>query len=230
MFIECKDLTYRYPDTDAYVFKSLSCRISGPGFHSLFGPSGVGKTTLAKVMARQITDFSGDMFTHDISRTLYCYNVERLPGWYSVGDHLEEVTPDVSKDRVDDIIRFFGLGACLTSRFAQLSLGQQNRINLARYLLQEFDALIMDESLANVDEPTREHIIFRIKEIFPTKAFIYISHNVLEVSKFCDQIIVLRSPYKTPQAVPVNGQDYRAGMPLEKKDLELTMLGVVNAT
>jgi ABC-type nitrate/sulfonate/bicarbonate transport system ATPase subunit len=181
-------------------------------------------------MAEQITGFSGNIATHDIGRILYCYNVERLPGWYSVGDHLEEVTPGVSNGTVDDIIRHFRLEACLKSRFAQLSLGQQNRVNLARYLLQDFDALIMDESLANVDEPTRQHIILEIKEMFPTKSFIYISHNVLEVSKFCDQIFVLRSAHKSPQAVCVVGRDHREGVPLKNRDLELTMLEVLHAS
>ena len=52
----------------------------------------------------------------------------------------------------------------MKSRFAQLSLGQQNRTNLTRYLLQDFDLLIMDESLANVDELTKEKIILKIKD------------------------------------------------------------------
>ena len=48
-------------------------------------------------------------------------------------------------------------------RFAQLSMGQCNRVNLVRYLLQTFGILIMDESLANVDEPTRQTIILQNK-------------------------------------------------------------------
>ncbi len=59
----------------------------------------------------------------------------------------------------------------MESRFAQLSLGQQNRTNLTRYLLQDFDLLIMDESLANVDEITKEKIIQKIKEMFPNSLF-----------------------------------------------------------
>jgi ABC-type Mn2+/Zn2+ transport system ATPase subunit len=117
----------------------------------------------------------------------------------------------------------------LNARFTQLSLGQQNRINLTRYLLQDFDVLIMDESLANVDEATREQIILKIKDMFPTKSFLYISHNVLEVSKFCMEILVLRSPYKSPQTVCVTGQDFKEGRPLKKQDLELTMLEVAHA-
>ena len=230
MLLECKNTTFQYPNTDTYVFKDLTCRVSGPGFHALFGPSGVGKTTLARIMAREITKFSGEITAERVNNVLYSYNLERLPGWCSVGNHLAEVAPDSNKNRLDDLVRSFGLQACLGSGFARLSLGQQNRVNLTRYLLQDFDLLIMDESLANVDEVTREQIILKIKEMFPGKCFLYISHNVLEVSKFCKQILVLRGPRKIPQVMSIAGQDLARRQTLKKKDLELTMLEIVHAS
>ena len=230
MLLECKNLTFKYSQTAAYVFKDLTCRVCGPGFHALFGPSGVGKTTLAKMMAGEIKSYSGEITAERIDNVLYSYNLERLPGWYSVGNHLAEVGPNSDKDRMDDLMGSFGLQECLGSGFAQLSLGQQNRINLTRYLLQDFDLLIMDESLANVDEVTREQIILKIKETFPEKCFLYISHNVIEVSKFCGQILVLRGPHKSPQAVSIPGQDLGKRQDLKKKDLELTMLEIMHAS
>jgi ABC-type bacteriocin/lantibiotic exporter with double-glycine peptidase domain len=115
------------------------------------------------------------------------------------------------------------------SRFAQLSLGQKNRINLIRYLLQDFQMLIMDESLANVDEVTREKIILNIKALFPDKFFIYISHNIIEVSKFCRDILVLAGTGRHRPAAVVNGQDLQNGQPLERQRLETTMLEIMNA-
>ncbi|UCD86718.1 MAG: ATP-binding cassette domain-containing protein [Desulfobacterales bacterium] len=230
MLLECQNITFQYPNTDTYVFRDLTCQVSGPGFHALFGQSGVGKTTLAKMMAREMNGFSGEIAAEQMKHVLYSYNLESLPGWYSVGDHLAEVTPQPNKGAIDDLIASFGLQACLGSRFAQLSLGQQNRMNLARYLLQDFDLLIMDESLANVDEVTREQIIMKIKEMFPQKSFLYISHNVMEVSKFCKQILVIRGPHKSPQAVSISGQDLAARQALANEDLELTMLEVMHAS
>ena len=229
MLLEFKDITYRYPGANKEVFKGLTCNISTPGFHALFGPSGVGKTTLAKMMIGGVNGFSGEISTNGMDHILYTYNLERLPGWSSVRDHLVRTTPASNKNRIDELVDAFGLADCMQSRFARLSLGQQNRTNLARYLLQDFDLLIMDESLANVDEVTKEKIILTMKTLFPERCFLYISHSVAEVAKFCRQILVLRGRHRNPQTVSLLGQDYAGGRELVKKDIEHTMLEIVNA-
>jgi ABC-type nitrate/sulfonate/bicarbonate transport system ATPase subunit len=230
MLLELKDLNYKYSGSVSDVFRDLSCRVTEPGFHALFGPSGVGKTTLAKMITGEISGFSGKISSHGMNKVLYTFNLERLPGWYNIQEHLEAITPETNKEKIKELVKSFGLQSCLHSRFAQLSLGQQNRTNLTRYLLQDYDLLIMDESLANVDEITKEKIILKIKAMFPERCFLYISHNVVEVSKFCKQILVLRSHHKNPQAVSLQGQDIRDGRALNKMELEQSMLEIVNAS
>jgi len=230
MLLECKDISYQYPGMEAMVFEGLNCSLATPGFHGLFGQSGVGKSTLAKLVAGEIHGSAGDVVVKDIAGILYSYNLERLPGWSGVGEHIAKVTPAERKSMMQDLLQSFGLSAVLDSRFSQLSLGQKNRVNLTRYLLQDFGLLIMDESLANVDEATREQIILTVKKTFPEKCFLYISHSVMEVSKFCKSILVLRGVDKKPQVVTVTGQDYAEGRPLDRKKLEQTMLEIVNAS
>jgi ABC-type multidrug transport system ATPase subunit len=229
MLLECKDISYTYPGTRIEVFKDVSYCISGPGFHALFGPSGVGKTTLAKMITGTIADYSGNISRKGMQSVLYTYNLERIPGWSTVREHLEAITPESNQPRINELVSAFGMEAFMGARFSQLSLGQQNRTNLARYLLQEFDLLIMDESLANVDEITKENIILKMKSAFADRCFLYISHNVAEVAKFCSQILVLRGHRKTPQTLSILGQDYTTSKDLIKKDLERTMLEIVHA-
>lgn len=191
MKIKVKDLSYRYPKTGTPIFTSLCMDISGPGFHGLFGQSGVGKTTLARILAGLIKNYQGEIEAGNAQPVLYTYNQERLPGWCSVGEHLKAVSLDPAA--AYGLMELFGLDRLADHRFRELSLGQQNRLNLLRYLMQTFAFLIMDESLGNVDEATRHRIIIMIKERFPHKTFLYISHNVLEVARFCREIHILTS-------------------------------------
>ena len=229
MQLACENLTFRYPGTDAPVFEALAFQMTGPGFNALFGPSGVGKTSIARMLIGDLTDFSGHLQTRNIDRILYSYNLERLPGWSAVGRHLERISTREQQARKDELVELFGMTPYLSSRFAQLSLGQKNRINLIRYLLQDFQMLIMDESLANVDERTREKIILSIKALFPDRFFIYISHNIIEVSKFCRDILVLPGPGRKRPSLVVKGQDQQTGQSLEKQCMETTMLEIMNA-
>lgn len=89
--------------------------------------------------------------------------------------------------------------------------------------------LIMDESLANVDEQTRGRIIITIKETFPEAIFLYISHNVVEVARYCHQIWVLRDDQKSPQALAIQGQDLRIIRDMDSPGLQRVMLEMVNA-
>ena len=229
MHLECKNLSYTYPGSEIAVIKNLSFSMNKPGFNALFGPSGVGKTSLAKLIASQKIIFDSRIVTENIGTILYSYNLERLPGWSSTGNHLNKVTPPGKESLKETLIEVFELRDVLGARFSKLSMGQQNRINLIRYLLQEFDLLIMDESLANVDEKLRETIIVSIKELFSDKMFLYISHNLIEVSKFCSQILVFGKASENKGCFMINGQDYKKEYLLDKKRLDMTMLEIMNA-
>ena len=230
MSLQIQNLTLKYPGSPNFVFQDLSFELKEPGFNSLFGPSGVGKTSLAKILTGDIRHFSGEVTREEMKTFLYSYNTERLPGWSGVGKHLEKITPAGRQERREELISIFGLEDSLRQRFSQLSLGQQNRVNLLRYLLQDFDLLIMDESLANVDELTREKIILRIKTLYPQRHFLYISHNVVEVSKFCCDIVVLRGAERHPQSMVIRGQDARVDRDIDRGRLDQTMLEIVNAS
>lgn len=227
--IACQDITFQYPGAEAPLFDSLDVTIDKPGFHALFGPSGVGKTTLAKIISGDIDSYSGRVKVIGDKRCLYTYNRERLPGWSSVSRHLEKTTPPDRQRLKNQLIHHFGLAKLMGMRYSQLSMGQCNRVNLLRYLLQDFSTLIMDESLANVDEPTRQAILYKIKSLFPEVSFLYISHNVVEVARFCDQIVVFRGAHQSPQTRHISGQDHREDRPLDQADLDRSMLEIMNA-
>lgn len=227
--ISCKNIRFQYPGAKDFLFDGLTLTIDRPGFHALFGPSGIGKTTLAKIISGAIGVVSGQIETFGETPCLYTYNQERLPGWSSVGRHLEKSTPAGRESLRDDLIQNFGVSNLMAKRFSKLSMGQCNRVNLLRYLLQDFTVLVMDESLANVDEPTRQSILYKIKSTFPEAVFLYISHNVVEVARFCDRIIVFRGVHKTRRTIVIDGQNHYKDQPLDNSGLESSMLEIMNA-
>jgi len=229
MLLKCSNLNFKYPESDIPVIDSLSFSMKSPGFKAIFGPSGVGKTTVAKLLAQKEDPVDKAIITENINTILYSYNLERLPGWSSIGNHLDKVTSPEKETLKHELTGVFRLNDFLNSRFSRLSMGQQNRINLIRYLVQDFDLLILDESLANVDEKLRETIILSMKELFPDKMFLYISHNLMEVSKFCSDILVLSEPSKKQGYSMIAGQDYKKNFSLDKTELDAAMLEIMNA-
>ena len=235
MQLTCDNLSFQYPNNDTNVFDRLSFTIQGPGFHAVFGPSGAGKTSLARIIAAGITGYKGSLRLKEIKTILYSYNMERLPGWSNIGSLLQQVTPSGRESLLEELITVFDLNDLMHSRFAQLSMGQQNRVNLIRYLVQDFDLLILDESLANVDEKLRHTILLHIKERFPEKMFLSISHNLIEIATFCKKIVVLSSRKKENRECLVQGMDVHRNkdaaqdMLPEKKRLDEVMLEIMNA-
>ncbi len=229
MQLECKQIEFRYPGTQRTLFNQLSFGFSQSGFHAIFGPSGVGKTSLARIITGLMTADAGVVSSSGTEKRLYTYNLERLPGWSTIGHHLDRITAENKMAQRDELIKVFELSPLLNRRFSQLSMGQQNRVNLLRYLVQDFHLLIMDESLANVDEKTRARILFAIKELFSDVILVMISHNVVEVAKFCREIWVLRGSHKSPQAALVIGQDCVREEFLDQTGLQKTMLEIMNA-
>ena len=233
MQLTCDKLSFQYPNNGTKVLDRLSFTIQGPGFHAVFGPSGAGKTSLARIISAGISEYQGDLQLTGISTILYCYNMERLPGWTNIDKLLQEVTPSGRESLLAELLTVFDLNDLLDARFPQLSMGQQNRVNLIRYLVQDFDLLILDESLANVDEQLRQTIILHIKERFPNRMFLAISHNLLEIATLCRDIMVLDTCKEGEQGRLIQGMDlHRNGtedIRPDRKKLDAVMLEIMNA-
>ncbi|MEZ0329120.1 MAG: ATP-binding cassette domain-containing protein [Dissulfuribacterales bacterium] len=194
MYLRCDDLAYTYSSDAPPVFRGVHLLLNGPGFYALFGLSGVGKSTLARLLGSKHTGTAGVMSGNiqtDMQTILYAHDSERLPGWISIERHLYGVVPSKNHGLLKRLIQEYGLNDVVHQRFSSLSMGQKNRVNIIRYLLQDWDMLITDEVLANVDEPTRYTILSSIKTLFSNRIVLYISHNAIEVVHFSKNIFVL---------------------------------------
>ncbi len=105
MFLECSKLRFTYPDSAVNVLDQLSFTVTGPGFNAIFGPSGIGKTSLARILAGNIVPSAGLIKREGIQAVLYSCNLERLPGWATLAEHLDAVSPPGKKELRRELIR-----------------------------------------------------------------------------------------------------------------------------
>ena len=82
------------------------------------------------------------------------------------------------------------LETVIGSKGIELSVGQKQRIGIARALIRNPEILILDESTNSLDKKTEEEIINFLKKLKKTKTIIFVTHDH-ELSKICDDIINL---------------------------------------
>ena len=109
MTLDCRHIDYSYPGAEHPVLNDFTIQLPDTGFHALFGPSGVGKTSIARILAGIVSGYTGTVTTPNGRPPLYTYNLERLPGWSGIGRHLKKTTPAELEDRRRQLVEHFGL-------------------------------------------------------------------------------------------------------------------------
>ena len=98
--------------------------------------------------------------------------------------------PNGAIDRAIDLLHLRELAS---SRFGDLSLGQQTRAGLARALLHDPDLLILDEPTSSLDPDIAEKTRRVLDDIRHARglSILYTSHNMAEVEEMCDRVVFL---------------------------------------
>ncbi len=213
--IEFKDVWFRYPHTERWIFEDLNLVIE-PGEHvALVGENGAGKTTIVKLLLRFYDVDKGTIEINGVDlRSL------SLPSWYeqlgtlfqqfneypldiehniTIGNHgrldKAQLEQSLADSGVDEIVKAlpFGLETVLDSSFKkgiEPSGGQWQRVALARAFYRNPNVLILDEPTAAIDAKAEYTIFNSIFKNQAEKSAIIISHRFSTVRR-ADRIIVL---------------------------------------
>lgn len=195
-----------------FALGPISVKIRKGQVYGLVGENGNGKTTLLRILARELSFDSGDVkynFTTEAEsnydlRTKLIYIPQRTEKWYgSLKDNLKfvlsnyNIKPTEIETRTLMIIARLGLWDYKHLKWSELSSGYKMRFELARTLLRQPEILLLDEPLANLDVVAQQIILEDLKAICNSVnnpiALILSSQQLYEVEKISDKVIFLKN-------------------------------------
>ena len=191
VIFEAKNLGKAYGNKQ--IFDNVDFFVERGDRIALLGQNGQGKTTLAKILAGDIKDYSGEWnLGHNVSIGYFAQNQEEvLTPEKTVLQEAEDSATEETRPRVRDLLgSFLFQGEDVTKKTKVLSGGERNRLALCKLLLRPFNTLIMDEPTNHLDIQSKEIIKLALQKYEGT--LIVISHDREFLQGLSDKIFEFR--------------------------------------
>ncbi len=231
--ISINELTLEY--RHHFLFNRLSLQLPAGSWNCLLGASGVGKSTLLKLLAGLPTGADrpispGVITTSDnqplAGRIAYMAQQDLLMPWLTVMENClvgyrlrGQTVSAVEREKALLLLSRAGLENAVRLRPSQLSGGMRQRVALVRTLLEERPIVLMDEPFSALDTITRFKLQDVAAELLTGKTVLLVTHDPLEALRLADRIYVLRgSPARLSEVLAI--QNPRPRSPQETNLLE----------
>ena len=188
-----------------HALKDVSFTLKKGELLTVLGPSGCGKTTLLNITAGFLRPTSGTITLND--KEIDGPGVERgmvfqqgaLFEWLTVAENvnfglrMKKENAKLTEEKVEEWLDIVGLKGFGNTPTYQLSGGMQQRVALARCLINDPDLILMDEPLGALDALTREKMQSLVLKIWKEtgKTIILITHSVEEALLLGERLYVM---------------------------------------
>lgn len=201
--IEIKDLKLQRNNHE--LFSGLSASFAKGSISAIVGPNGCGKSSLLLAITGDLKPSSGSIFIaeqnlqglSDLEQSrLRSMALQERTFWLpmTVREVLALGQSDQAINQIEKISVDLGLTQLLENLVTTLSVGQVQRIEIARTLLRECPIYLFDEPFAAQDLASKEKLIEIFKQLRSAgKTVILVAHSEVEKLTWCDQIIQLGS-------------------------------------
>ena len=203
--ITIKGLSFAYPKSDHYLFKSLNLEFSPGEAISLLGPSGCGKSSLLHLMAglnfpsKGSVSINGKAVSGPSSKVNLMLQKATLYPWLTVfqnasfGLKVQKLSKKSIADTVLPLLELVKLDHLANRNVRQLSGGQQHRVALARSLSTNPSVMLLDEPFSALDTFTRIQLQNEIRQICKRKGItlVIVTHDFDEAIRMSDRIFMM---------------------------------------
>jgi NitT/TauT family transport system ATP-binding protein len=202
-FLIVQNISHVFGDKQK-VLANLSFSLPGGGFTALVGPSGVGKSTLVRLLAGLLRPSSGQIQyanqpENQTPSIGLMFQKDNLMPWRSAYENvrlpleIQGASLAESDAAVRQMLALVGLTGYERSYPAQLSGGMAQRVALARALVHRPSLLLLDEPFGALDALTRERMgqeLLRIWAALPVTVFM-VTHSIQEAVLLADEVMVM---------------------------------------
>ena len=226
-FIELRQVGYTFADDGTEVLKDVSLAAAQGAFVTLVGSSGIGKSTLLRLIGGMLVPTVGQVLLNGLPPAAaglpigVVFQRDNLMPWRTTYDNvrlpleLRGADGSLAEHRVREMLNLVGLSGYETSYPAQLSGGMAQRVALARALVHEPALLLLDEPFGALDALTRERMgqeLLRIWRAMPVTV-VLVTHSISEAVLLSDDVLVVGS--RDGQRLPATITD-RFEIPLKR--------------
>lgn len=210
--IEFKNVSFFY-EKNKIILDKISFKTKKSKMH-IIGESGTGKSTIFNLISRFIDPKKGDIFINDVnikdvslfslrqnislvSQETMIYN-DTFHNNISLGKLNATKREIIKAAKLANIHDFIisqenGYDTVIGEAGSNLSGGQKQRISIARAFLKNSKILLLDEVTSALDSKTSNNILKSINQLSKNKTCIYISHDVYEINKNSQKLIISNS-------------------------------------
>lgn len=218
--IEFRNVTYTYPNSGITAIRDLSFKVKRGETLGIVGKTGSGKSTILKLLMRQVEPESGEILidgiplkdinlqdyrsqTGIVPQEVFLFS-DSIRNNLKFGSKAEDVSEEtliqVTKDAhvYHNIVDFQnGFDTVLGERGVNLSGGQKQRVSIARALIRNPKLLILDDCLSAVDTETEEIILENLKKQ-TAETSVVVSHRISSI-RHANRIINIANGHKTEE-------------------------------